>query len=275
MIRLVTPLAVGNALRLFLEPPVGATAWRVLRKETDTFTGENDAEAFLVAEGTMRSLVDFKLLENGRTYFYRAYYRDGAAWTASPSVSAVPASTYVDHSSDALSVLRDRLDFGLAEEVKRGTIRHKLGSVPVLTAPPVFDETRWPVVTVQLMSESPNVRSLGEQVVPDLYDAFSQGWKEYEGWLAKVQIAVMAWSLNPDERIALRKALRRIIVGNLPVFDEEGMTEIDFTVQDMEDFETFSAPVYQVMGTFSCLAPVAVSDAVSEVADVQTSLSTG
>ena len=39
MISLVQTLHVGNALRLFIEPPAGAVIWRVYRKASDTLTG--------------------------------------------------------------------------------------------------------------------------------------------------------------------------------------------------------------------------------------------
>jgi hypothetical protein len=77
--------------------------------------------------------------------------------------------------------------------------------------------------------------------------------------MAKTQLQVIGWSLNADERIALRKAIRRIVAANLGVFDEALLLQVEFSQQDIEDFSTYPAPLYQTMGTFSCLTPVAVN----------------
>ena len=273
MIAMIQALAVGNALRIILEVPAGASAMRLLRKVSDTFAGQDDAGAFLVSTDIQRGVLDSASLKNGTLYFYRAYYLVAGGWVASTTVSATPASTYVDRGGDVLTLVRERLDLGLQEEVRRKTLAHKNGHIPVLTAPPTFEDTLWPIVTVHLQNEAPEARGIGEQMFNEAFDSISNVWAEGEGWLARVQLTIMGWSLNPDSRIELRKALRRIVVANLPLFDFAGMVEIDFSQQDAEDFGSYSAPVYQVICTLSCLAPVAVGGTASgSIDDVTTEL---
>lgn len=272
MIATVQPLSIGNALRLFLEPPAASLEWRILRRGADAFTDENDPGAVAVYQGTERVVLDSQSLQNGVPAFYRAFYWNGSAWVASATASGTANATYEDRSTDALSVVRDRLDAGLQVEVARGTLTPTSGSISVLSAPPVFEDTRWPVVTVHLITESPAERSIGEVYIGDEFDPISGMWTEGEGWLARVQLSVVAWSQNPDERIALRQALRRLIVMNLPVFDDSGMVQIEFSQQDIDAVSgEYPAPVYQTIGTFTCMAPVFVGDQVAPITSVQVS----
>ena len=184
------------------------------------------------------------------------------------------SGAYVDYSVDSLSLVRDRLAAGLAVEVARGTLIPSTGAIPVLTAPPQFDDTRWPMVSVHLVSESPSERSIGEMLVSDSFDQDANQWTESEGWLANVQIAVIGWSMNPDERIALRKAIRRVVIGNLSVFDAAGMVTPEFSIQDVDSVAgEYPAPVYQAAGTFTCQAPVVVGDQVEPIVDVEVAIS--
>lgn len=266
---MLQPLSVGTAIRVILDPPGGSLRWRILRKVSDSFTGEADPDALLVYEGAEKSTLDTALLQNGTPYFYRAYYWNGTTWAASASASGTPNATYADSSSDVLTIVRDRIDAGLQVEVSRHTLVPQSGSIAVLTAPPAIQDARWPVVTVHLLSEAPAERGLGEVLVPDVLDP-SGAWDESEGWLARVQLAVIGWSQNPDERIELRKALRRIIVANLPVFDAAGMVEVEFSQQDVDAVNgEYPAPVYHTAGTFTCMAPIIVGDQVGVISDVQ------
>lgn len=265
MISLIQPVAAGNALRIFLEPPTGARRWRLLRKLSDTFLGEEDT--IRIYEGDDKSILDTAGLVNSTLYYYRAYYFDGVAWTASVTASGTPASSYSDVYADVLSFVRERLDLGLQNEVARGNLLHDDGHIKVLTAPPTSEDTRWPVVTVHLQDESPAERGIAEMIEAD-DDLGEEGWNEKEGWLARNQLSIMGWSLNPDERIELRKALRRIVLSNLPIFDYAGMSQIEFSQQDTEDFGSFGAPVYQVLCTLSCIAPVQVGAKVRAIEEV-------
>ena len=259
---MIVPIPAGAALRVFVEPPAGSIAWKILRKDADTFAGHADPDAYLVRAGTdLSALDDGPGLLNGAPVYYRAYYWTGAAWVASATVSATPAATYSDETEDVLSVLRDRIQAGMDAEVLRGALAHPDGAIPVLDAPPVFDDVRFPCVTLHLQDESPQERFIGEDPTSDAADKdlIAGTWGESEGYLASVQVMATIWALNPDVRREARKALRRILVANLPVFDEHGLLNVSFSMQDTEDFSGYSAPVYQTMCTVRCLSPVRVS----------------
>lgn len=271
MISSVRPLYAGNALQVTIVPPAGALLWRVLRKGADTFAGESDPDALVAYEGNEQIFADAAPgLVNETPAFYRAYYWNGAAWSASPTGAGTPLATYDDASTDALSVLRDRLEAGIQVEVKRGTFKPSAGYIQVLTAPPMSEEVELPVITVHLENERPSERGIGELITPDELDGLTGKWIEHEGWLADVRIEVTAWSLNPDERIALRKAVRRILVANLAIFDAAGMVEVAFDSSDRDLVNgEFAAPIYQALFSFSCQAPVIVTDAEARpIADV-------
>lgn len=268
---MILPLPVGNALRVFLEPPSGALKWRVLRKAADTFVDENDPDAFLAYEGDHKSFVDFEYLQNGSVYLYRAFYWNGSAWSthASSATAGTPNATYEDRSTDALVVVRDRINAGLQVEVSRGVVKPKTGFVQVLTAPPVFEDARWPLVTVQLLNEGPGEDGLGYFLNSDGLSADDFDPFDGDGWMARVQLAITAWSLNPDERIALRQSLRRLVAANIHVFDNAGIQQVNFSQQDTDAVSgEYPAPVYQSIGTFTCLAPVSVGGNVPAIREV-------
>lgn len=267
MISMILPLSVGNALRVFLEPPSDAVKWRLLRKGADSFSGHDDPGAFLVHEGNEKFVVDSEFLQNDIPQFYRAYYWNGSDWAESNTATGTARVDYGDGSSDAQLIVRDRLEWGLVEEVRRGVLRPQSGSIAVLTAPPVWEDSRWPMVTVSMVSEMPAERGIGEVLEPDDFDLAD--WSDNEGWLARVQLGIIGWCQNPDERIALRQAIRRLIVANLPVFEHAGLTQIEFAQNDIDAVEgEYPAPVYQTAGTFTCLAPVIVGGRVPAIADV-------
>lgn len=272
---MIQPLHSGNALRLFLEPPKGVVAWRVLRNGTGVFSGPNDSHAALVFEGfddDAQVLVDVgNALENDARWFYGAYHStDKVVWHASPVKSAIPNAIYQDQTTDVLSFVRDRLSSGLLEECKRGNFQTDFNFIQVYTAPPVMESAlRFPLVTLHLESEESADRGIGETLGPDSFDAQDFEWTESEGWLANVRLQIIGWSLNSDERIELRKAIRRLIVANLPAFDSVGFNTINLSQQDVDSVNgEYPSPIYQVMNTFTCIAPVVVSGNVSAVREV-------
>jgi hypothetical protein len=260
--------AAGNALRVFLQPPAGARRWRLLRKLADDFTGQADADAAVVEDGDTRVCTDTDGLVNGVTYYYRPYYWVSGAWQAGATAFAAPVASYEDQTPDVVTIVRDRLSLGLQEELRRGVLVHENGAVPVFTAPPAYDQARWPMVSVHLENEDPAERFIGESVTTDVFDDGEGLWTEPEGYLAQVELTIIGWSLNPDERIELRKALRRIVIANFSVFDSYGIVTPKLTVQDMEDFENYAAPVYQAMCKFSCMTPVSVLSSVGPIDSV-------
>lgn len=278
MISMVQPLSAGNAIRLFLEPPAGAVSWRVLKKGSDTFIDIDDASALTVYEGDERVVVDAAYLQNEVKVFYRPFYlMPGGAWQAGPTAHGTPAAEYEEHTTDAMSFVRERLEAGLLVEVQRGNLVNELGYIQVYTAPPAMEHgLRFPLVTVHLENESPAERGIGDDISGDKFDFVTDDWLESEGWLSQVQLTIIGWSLNSDERIELRKAIRRIILSNMPVFDAKGMTQITVSAQDVDAVNgEFGAPVYQVMNSFSCLAPVRVGNRVTPINDIEVKATNG
>lgn len=271
MISMIQPLHVGNALRLFLQPPAGAVRWKVLRKGNGTFSGHDDPSAIVAYEGDENVIVDTAFLQNEVMAFYCPFYTsDGATWTAGPVASGTPAAIYQEHTTDVLSFLRDRLEAGLLVEVQRGNFVPELGYIQVYTAPPSLEQNlRLPLVTVHLDNEDSSERAIGEDISGDQFDAIGFDWQESEGWLANVRVMVIGWSLNSDERLELRKAIRRIIIANLPVFAAQGWEQVNLSQQDIDAINgEYTAQLYQVMSTFTCLAPVRVSGTVDAIREV-------
>ncbi len=252
-ITFIQPIPVGNALRIFVTPPFGAKKWRLLRNANGFFSGYNDLGASVIHEGKDLVVLDSSALTNGQVYHYGLFWFNGTTWAADGTNYATPNPTMAQLGPDVLSLIRDRLDEGLAVFVGRGELHHKQGHIQVLTAPPLFEDTIWPVITVHLQSDSSAERALGEDFGSSISDAGLT--VDYEGWLSKYQLLIVVWCLNPDERNILRRAVKNLLIANLPVFDKAGMVQIDVTQSDTEDFQSFSAPVYQAMTTLSCLAP--------------------
>jgi hypothetical protein len=271
----VQPLHIGNALRLFIEPPAGAVLWRVLRKGTDSFTDQNDPSAFVAYEGNEKIVVDSASLPNDVMAFYRPFYTtDGSAWTAGPTAYGTPASIYEEHTTDAMTLVRARLEAGLKVEVERQNLSNELGYIQVYTAPPSLEQNLFfPLVTITLDCDSSDIRAIGENISGDEFDSIGFDWLESEGWLANVQLAIVGWSLNSDERMELRKAIRRIIVSNLPVFAADGIDQVNLSMNDVDAVNgEYGAPLYQVMANFSCVAPVRVGGRVGAITDVISTL---
>lgn len=271
MISLAQPIAAGAAVRLILAPPTGALWTRVLRRTADAFTGPDDGGAVLVAdESTDHSVVDRTGLVNGVTYWWRAYHRmPGNAWQASESISAAPRATFVGDDIDPQTLVRDRLAVALAEEVRRGALRPPSGKIQVTTAPFALpDGLTFPTVSVHLESEGTADRAMGELFDQDAAMDPGPGWYETEAVLVRTQLAIVGVSLNPDERLALRRALQRAIIANLSIFDAAGLTQVEFQQSDSEEFGEKNAALYFTTTSFTCLSIAAVRGEAGEVVDV-------
>lgn len=273
MIAMIQPIPAGNALRVFLEPPQTAVKWRVLRKASDTFTGEADPGALIAYEGDEKIFVDTVALQNEVMAFYKAYYtEDEVTWQPSETASGTPAGTYEEYTTDVMSFLRSRMEAGMKIEVERGSIiADELGYVQVYTAPPSMEQNlRFPLITIQLIEEHSQGRGIGETISGDEFDQVGLQWLESEGWLAGVKLMITGWSLNSDERIELRKSIRRVIVANLPVFSAKGFEQIDLQMQDVDYLNgEFGVNVYTVSCSFTCFAPIRVGNKVDQVTDVE------
>ncbi|MFM0165764.1 hypothetical protein PQR39_35710 [Paraburkholderia sediminicola] len=265
------PLPVGNALKVFMAPESGAVQWRLMRNTTGTFAGPTDPASMAIYTGDQSTyVVDVFALTNGVAYSYCLFSTlDGENWTASDVFTGTPNAVYADQTVDVLTVIRDRMAAGLAVEVLRKTLTPTTGQIPVLNAPPAFEDTRWPMVSVHVTSDGPAERAIGEAIGSDDWDPEAGMWKEGEGWLSHAVLAVAGWSKNADERIALRKAIRRLMIANLPVFDALGMVRVDLNQSD-QDYVSgeYPAPVFTTVCSFSCLAPAYVTDEVGVFTEI-------
>lgn len=262
-IDLVHPLPVGNALRLILSPPAGALFWRVLRRTDDTFSGAADTGAVRVLDDDRdNSVLDRAGLVNGTPYFYAMFAWDGAAWSqVGDVVSATPQATYADGGPDVQAIVRERLELGLAIEVARGALQPASGKIPVTTAPFAHQSgITFPTVSVHHDSSVAADRSIGELMLPDHLQPDGALVTGGEGWMARVTLNIYAVSLNPDERAALREAIRRVIQANLGVFAAEGIILPNLSQRDEEQFVENNAPLYATVGIFDCEAPAFVTD---------------
>lgn len=254
MISFVHAPPCGNAVALTL---YGAgDAWRLLRRDDADFAGVD--AGFVVAEGAELDgyypVLDYSGLVNGQTYHYQHYaYIDGAWAVSGDPVTCVPA--YVAEplfaSPDFAGLLRERLSLGLAAEVLAGRLRHASGAIPVLAANPLIESVQMPLVTVILTERRAEVRGIGEILMPDVGDGDIV--TSSEGWLDRSTLQIAVWALNHDDRLRLRDAVQRVLMLNLPVIDAAGYYTPDLSEADSADFESYSAPAYQSIFTFSCL----------------------
>lgn len=274
MIAFAEPLAAGNAVRLHLQPPRGAVEWRVLRRPTDDFAGPDDPGAVRVGREygpRPGSILDTERLLNGFEVVYRFYSRrtDGN-WVDGGPRRATPAATYQGEGPDAAALLKERIALGLAEEIRRGALKPHDGRINVTTAPFGHpDEKKLPAVSVHLDTDRPAHRFLGEQVEAEAPTGIGdEAGRGSEGQFSRVAVNVVAVSLNNDERAALRRALKRIVLANMPVFDEAGLLQCEFAQTDDEELGANNAAVFRSLGSFACTAPAVVAWPVSIVRDV-------
>ena len=248
----------GSAVSLTLRIGPTVEAWRLLRRADADFTGYDDPDAVVVDDGdeccSDPAIFDFAGLTNGVAAFYRVYVREAGVWGASGDpVSVVPA--YVAEplysSPDLASLLRTRLFDGLRAEVASGRLDHESGAVPVLSANPLLESVRLPVVTAILTTRRAEVRGVGEQVIPDAFE--NDFWSVFEGWLDRSTVEITVWALNHDDRLRLRDAVQRVLMLNLPVLDAAGFLLPDLSESEGSDFESFAAPIYHSVFTLSCL----------------------
>src|ERR1019366_6702028 len=163
MISNIVAAAVGNALKIYLVPPPGTLKLVVLRNTTGVFPAYNDALSVAVFDGSDESyMVDTDGIVNGTLYYYCEFDFDGADWDPSAIVSATPACTYKDQSVDVLSIVRDRIDAGIKNEILIGTLTPKSGTIAVTNAAPFIENTLWPTISVHVDSDGSGDRSIGD-----------------------------------------------------------------------------------------------------------------
>ncbi|MDR0529448.1 MAG: hypothetical protein LBG69_07570 [Zoogloeaceae bacterium] len=240
---------------------------RVYRRDAPClFIDPADTETKLIYEGDpISGLTDYVAIDNRRPYFYGAFYRVADSWSGGSVKSVTPSFLFRDMSSDVVGIVRDRLELGLRSYVERGEILHPSGGIPVLIASPLLEETTLPVVTVHLQSDAEEQDFIGGDLGLSAYEAEDDVWRDVEGYLSRYRLTIIAWSLNADERLAMRRAVKAVLLANWVVFDAAEMKEISMTFSDHEDFQSYAAPVYQAHCDFTCLAPSAVETDVPSV----------
>lgn len=259
MIVYAAPMPAGNAVQVVLRPPPGAKNWRLLRRHGAAPAGPTDSNSALVHAGQDLSPIDIEV-RDGQTWFYEVFYWVGGQWIAGGSPSEVVVGATYQPTPDHINLIRERLELGLIQYVKQGTLvgRRKDGSpmnrIPVLLGPPVFDETPMPVVTIQLDSQSEAERAIGD-AMPTEFMPEDGVWSEGIGWLERMQLRIVGWSLNVDERSVLRHAIKTVLAANMPIFYGAGLDQIGISARHGEDFERFAVPMYQAIIDFTCLLP--------------------
>jgi hypothetical protein len=248
----------GNAAAINLGIAPQASAWRLLRRADDDFVGEIDAGATVIAEGddgdAYVPVLDYVGLTNGVPAWYQEYELIDGLWAApGDPVSVTPAylAEPLYASPDLASLLRERISLVLRAEVVAGRLRHESGAVPVLTAYPLLESIRLPVVTIILSDRHSEVRGIGEIVTPDAFDGTY--WDTFEGWMDRSTVQIAVWSLNHEDRLQVRDAVQRAVMLNLPILDSAGFVLPELSESDSQDFESYSAPIYQSIFTLSCL----------------------
>jgi hypothetical protein len=275
-IALLRTVPVGDAVEISTNVDRGVAWLRVLRKAgtAQTFTGPDDPAAARAIDLPIEiaaqhrlfpSMLDFDLTGEA-SYTYQAYGYRPPHWLSSAprEIAVVPSAELI--SPDPHDMLMRRIEAGLRTEVAAGRLHPPTGKIPVFSSPPMTQHTPFPVVTVHVDADIPIERAIGEHTAPDRVvdptspdgDGAGAYWEEQEGWLSKWTLSVLGWSLNPDERNALRKSLKHLVLGNLPIFSQAGMLACDFSQRDTEDFER-DVPLYITNGTFTCVAPASLA----------------
>ena len=265
MIQLINNIPSGNACSIYLNPPTGSISHRLLRNTTGIFSSQNDI--LCVYEGSDIFIIDTASLDNDTLYYYSIWYWDGSLWTTYPIKSMTPSFTVFNRSVDVLTLVRDRIDKGMNNLIKRGDITHTNGYVTVLIASPQLEDVTLPIITVHLTNDSDDNRFINDQWRADIKNPeFSV--TSFTGYLSSVTLDIVVWCLNGDQRNQYRNALKDILIANIPVFIAGEMMETHFQFADAEDFQSYASPMYFMNATLRCLAPSAYIDTAPAIIDI-------
>lgn len=264
MIQFLHALPCGNAASITLDPH--GIPWVLLRRTDDEFTGYPDTDAVVVRSGDgtegSHTIIDYTGLTNGEMVWYQMWFEGDPWYSVEDPESVTPA--YETHPGfqipDPVTLVRQRLELGIAAEVAAGELTHPRGKIDILRSPPIIDNVVFPCITVLLESTTPEERGIGEIVIPDFFAEADDRWESYTGWLDRTRIQIGVWSLNAEERDDVRRAVQKILTTNLPVFDDAGLLLIEFPPSEQFDPASFGVPVYQSVFSFSCLHPSLVRD---------------
>lgn len=247
----------GAAVFLYLaDIPCAARQLRVLRRWDANFPEQpiEDAHTFAVFGGAPQAgVLDWHGLVPGVEHWYADYYWVDGVWQRGEPRAVVPTLQMHPPSLDSLDVIRERTEIGLNALVQAGVLRHPRGQFSVLTAPPVLDDVVFPAVAVHLEQAAPDQHYIGGFFSADVLE--SGCWRDGEGWRSRYSVMIESWSLNPDERRLLRRAIRDTLAASRDVLELCGIQELDVTLADDEDFQSYNAPLYRTHARLSYLAP--------------------
>jgi hypothetical protein len=232
----------------------------VLRRSDATFTIPDDPNAAVVVDAYGENTFLDINVQNGTPYFYALFSWDGAIWTRSAAVSATPAFSYAHNDADPQCLVRDRVALGLAAELAAGNLEAPSGNIQVLTAPyALFEGVTMPVVSVHLQSQSAGDHALGDLVASDGdLSCYGLSLGEDVGVFQRTTLQIVGIALNSDQRLALRRALERVILGNLSVFYANNLTQVEWSFSDDEDFAGENVNLFRTVCAFSCVSQTAL-----------------
>lgn len=292
-IALLQSLPIGGAVDVSVNIETDIAWLRLLRKTGDratvVFSGSTDTSATRVIDCKtpprdhyylLPSIVDYTGISNSVTYSYCAfgYSTATSAWSESTVIDVAVAPTADLEGADPLDFLVSRIAAGLATEVTTGRLKPTTGRILVHTAPPLTANAPMPIVTVHLDVDRSAERYISERIGqeitinpedPGAPDEDEMYWEDGEGWISQWTCTITGWSLNPDERNTLRKSLKRILMGNLPIFEQAGMIQVDLSIRDTEEMEQYNVPMFMTVHTLNCLAPAHLTGHYSAIDSVE------
>lgn len=253
-IKATTP-AAGEAVKLYVTPPAGASYWRILRKSASAITGVDDSSAVMIAERTRCEMVlDWEGLENGTTYTYAVFYWVGGEWTAPDTATAVPAASYSGGGVEPVRMILDRLKSGFDAEIAAGTFATPSGLIDTHANPLMLpDNMTFPCVGVHLDSSAPDEFAIGDVLRPDS-DNGDGTISVWEGTVWTYRLSAVGISLNQMERLSLRQVIGRVLSANHEIFELMGLQDMTFSQSDHEDLQQNNAPLYLTTAAISCHA---------------------
>jgi len=86
--------------------------------------------------------------------------------------------------------------------------------------------------------------------------------------ISKTQLSIVGWSMNPDERILLRRAVEFVMLSNLGIFERSGIVNMEIQQSDTEDYHSYNAPMYQSITTATCLSSRYVGHTEDRIKDI-------
>lgn len=245
--------------------------WRLVRKLDSAPTDVDDGELrFFGSEtGELGQVLDYEDLINGRETFYQLFAEQDGAWEPEGEPKSVTPQYLLEPlfaSPDFAGLVRNRLEAAMAAEVAADLLDHPSGFIPVMTAYPREGSVRFPLVTVVLKDRHDEVRGIGDYISEQEQ---ATAWFDSHGWLDRSVLEIAVWSLSHADRVRLRDAVQRALMHNIQIFASAGYDQLSISEHDDQDFERYSAPVFQSVFNLSALHPAVVRTEYRKIANVE------